>query len=113
MRLRDEHGQSTIEFAGTMVWLVLAALFAWQLALVGWTMVSAGDAARTAARMESRGGDGKTAGEQAVSGMLHSDVNVVMNGDQAQVTVGIPLVFPGLQKVLPPITETATMPPTG
>ena len=54
-RLRSEDGQSTLELAGTIVWIVLAGLFAFQLAVVGWTAVSAGNAARTAARLVSRG----------------------------------------------------------
>ncbi len=115
--MRSESGQSTVEFAGTILWLVLAALFAWQLALVGWTAVSAGDAARTAARLHSRGADDTTAaaaGRGSLSGKgLAGGATVTTQGDSWSVRVPIPLVLPGLHPLHLAITETATMPETG
>jgi hypothetical protein len=114
-RLRSESGQSTIEFGGMIVWLLIAAVFAWQLALAGWTAVSAGNAARTAARMWSRDGDWHTAGEQALNSGLRKNAHIWMEGEQVKVNVPIPVVFPGLLPLKPPlsITESADMPHTG
>jgi hypothetical protein len=113
-RLRGQSGQATIEFGGMLVWLLLAGLFAWQLALVGWTAVSANNAARTASRMASRGGDGSKAGHDSLSGKgLQKGASVSMQGDLATVHVRIPIVFPGLQPLNLAITETADMPYTG
>ena len=53
--LRDEAGQASVEFAGVLMWMLLAALLIWQLLLVTWTFTSASNAARTATRVEGRG----------------------------------------------------------
>lgn len=114
-RCGGQLGQSTIEFAGMLTLLLIAGMFAWQLAMVGWTAVSAENAARTAARMASRGGDGVTAGKDSLATHgLQSNANVSVQGTDATVTVPIPIVFPGLQLLqLSPIQETAAMPYTG
>ena len=43
-----------MEFAGVLVWLLLAALFIWQLMLVTWAFNQASNAARTASRTEGK-----------------------------------------------------------
>jgi hypothetical protein len=120
-RLRSQDGQSTLELAGTIVWIVLAGLFAFQLALVGWTAVSAGNAARTAARLVSRGDSESDASNAEVQmlagrGLGHASVTFPPSaGDRAEVSVEIPPVFPGITVVIPHfgLTEYAEMPPTG
>jgi Flp pilus assembly protein TadG len=120
-RARSERGQASLEMAGTIVWLVIAGLFAWQLALVGWTAVSATNAARTASRLVSRGID-RTDAEQGGQKSLASaylgnngTVTVDPQTDKATVTVPIPIVMPGLTpfKHDLTITMTAEMPYTG
>jgi Flp pilus assembly protein TadG len=120
--MRSESGQSTVEFAGTIVWLLLAGLFALQLVLVGWTAVSAGNAARTAARLVSRNvsqADARQAAQEGLADRGLSDATVSFpasgQGDRATVYVKIPPVFPLITRVLPNfgITESAEMPPTG
>ena len=119
--LRSEDGQSTLELAGTIVWIVLAGLFAFQLAVVGWTAVSAGNAARTAARLVSRGDSQSDAANAEVQmlagrGLGHASVTFPASaGDRAKVSVEIPPVFPGITVVIPHfgLTEYAEMPPTG
>jgi hypothetical protein len=98
-----------------MLWLGIAALFAWQLGLVAWSYVSATNAARTAARVYSRTGDqgvAKTVGEQSLSGLISSHADVHFNGEQAVVKVSIPIVIPGLPSGLH-ATGDADMPNTG
>jgi hypothetical protein len=117
--MRSQSGQSTVELAGTIFWLFLAALFAWQLALAGWTAVSATNAARAASRLESRGAteaQAEKAGYDSLSGKGLRDgakVNVNPSTDQADVSVKIPIVFPGLASLGLRIPATATMPRTG
>lgn len=118
--MRSESGQSTVEFAGTIVWLLLATLFAFQLALAGWTVVSAGNAARTAARLVSRGDTTTDAGNVGVKGLAGKGLGGASinfgtgrsGGDEATVTVKIPPVFPGAS-LLPPISVGAEIPATG
>ena len=45
--MRSQSGQATIEFTAMLVWLAIAALFAWQIGLAAWAYVSATNAART------------------------------------------------------------------
>lgn len=115
--LRAQSGQSTVEFGGMVIWVLLAALFAWQLALVGWTAVSATNAARTAARMASRGGsqtEAHDAGMKSLTLGLGRDASVSVENDRATVHVPIPVLFPGWKPDLRVgITETAWMPYTG
>ena len=113
--VRSETGQATIEFAAMTFWLVLAAVFAWQLGLVAWSFVSATNAARTAARLYSRTGDTQQAiddAKKSLSGILSSGANVRFQGDQAQVDVQIPLFIPGIHPGLVAHGD-AEMPHTG
>lgn len=117
VRVRSQGGQATVEFAGSIGMVLLAALVAWQLALAGWSAVGAANAARTAAREYSRTADwaqSRLDGEHSLQGDgLGAGASVTRNGQTATVIVKIPLVFPGIASPLPPITETADMPPTG
>ena len=93
---RDQRGQASVEFAGVLVWLLLAALFIWQLMLVTWTFNQASNAARTASRVEGRGGDGEKAGRQALSRGLRKDAEIVVRGERATARVRIPILIPGV-----------------
>ncbi|MBV9413854.1 MAG: pilus assembly protein [Solirubrobacterales bacterium] len=116
-RLRGQRGQATVEFAGMVTWVLIAALFAWQLALVGWTAVSATNAARTAARLASRGASQTQAqdeGKRSLTFGLSNNSSVIVRNDHAVVHVPIPFLFPGFKPdVSVGITETAWMPYTG
>jgi hypothetical protein len=113
--MRSESGQATVEFSAMMIWLTVAALFAWQLGLVAWSYVSATNAARTAARLYSRTGDSKTAvadTKSSLSGIISQGADVHFEGEKAVVKVDIPIVFPGLTSGLK-ATGDADMPHTG
>jgi Flp pilus assembly protein TadG len=114
-RVHSETGQATVEFTAMTFWLVLAALFAWQLGLVAWSFVSATNAARTAARLYSRTGDQSQAiddAKKSLSGVLSSGANITFRGDQAVVDVKIPLLIPGIDPGLAAHGD-AEMPHTG
>ncbi len=114
-RLRSQSGQSVVETGATITWLLLAALFAWQLALVGWTTVSAANTARTVARLYSREQNATHATQDAYSTLsgdgLGAGANVSFDGTTWSVTAKIPIVLPGIAGL--PITQTAAMPTTG
>ena len=119
--MRSESGQSTVEFVGSIVWLILAGLFGLQLAVAGWTVVSAGNAARTAARLVSRNVTQADARDTAKKGLASRGLGTATvtfttgrsGGDEAVVTVSIPPVFPGMSIVDPSVTQTAEIPATG
>lgn len=116
-RLRSESGQAIVEMGGTLVWLLLAALCAWQLALAGWTAVSAANTARTVARLYSREQDYGHAHDEGINSLssdgLGTGANVSYDSSTEtwSVTARIPIVFPGIAGL--PIKETASMPNTG
>jgi pilus assembly protein CpaE len=95
-RLGDERGQASVEFAGVLFWLVLTAFVVWQLLLVTWSFNQASNAARTASRVDGRGGDAVKAGREALSPGLRDHARVEMRGERATVRVRIPIIVPGL-----------------
>ena len=107
---REERGQASVEFAGVLVWLLLAALLIWQLLLVTWAFNQASNAARTASRVDGRGGSGTKAGKAALSPGLRDHAKVTLSGERATVKVRIPIVVPGLHHDGFVATKTAELP---
>jgi Flp pilus assembly protein TadG len=95
-RLSDQRGQASIEFAGVLFWLVLTAFVVWELLLVAWAFNQASNAARTASRVDGRGGDAVRAGRAALSPALRDGARIRMAGEKATVRVRIPIVVPGV-----------------
>ena len=97
-RLADESGQASAELMGMMVWLLLVTLIVWQVCLAAWTYTQVSNAARTASRVEGRGGDAREGGqERALEPAAEDDrEDQDRRRDQATVTVRMPLLIPGL-----------------
>ena len=109
-RLADERGQASVEFAGILFWLVLAAFVVWQLLLVTWAFNQASNAARTASRVDGRGGDASKAARNALPGGLRDGMRVKVVGETAKLSVRIPIVVPGLGDDRLRVTRSATLP---
>jgi hypothetical protein len=97
-RLRDESGQASVEFAGSVFLIVLVALAMWQGLIVMWTFTQASNAARTAARVQTRGGDTHKAARNALPGVLRKGLKVNVDGEKVSVGVLIPIFVPGVYK---------------
>jgi len=96
-RLADERGQASAELMGMMGWLLLVTLIVWQVALAAWTYTQVSNAARTASRVEARGGDAKKAARNALSKPLQKNIErIKIDGEKATVEVRMPLVLPGI-----------------
>ncbi len=96
-RLRDESGQASAELMGMIWWLVLVTVIVWQICLVAWTYTQVSNAARTASRVEGRGGDGEKAAKNALSKPLQKTIEKIdVNGEKAVVKVRMPIVLPGV-----------------
>ena len=96
-RLRDESGQASAELMGMIWWLVLVTVIVWQICLVAWTYTQVSNAARTASRVEGRGGDAKKAARNALASSLQKGIKTIkIDGDRATVTVRMPIVLPGV-----------------
>ncbi len=109
-KLRDEAGQATVEFAGVLTWMLLAAFVMWQLLLVAWTYNQASNAARVASRVDGRGGSAEKAAKQAVSPGLRKHMKVSGSGERQEVTVRVPLLVPGITTKNLQIKRSATLP---
>ena len=97
VRLADERGQASAELMGMMFWLLLVTLVVWQVCLAGWTYTEVTNAARTASRVEARGGDPKKAARNALSSPLQKNIETIdIDGEKATVKVRMPLLIPGL-----------------
>ncbi len=96
-RLADERGQASAELMGMMIWLLLVTLIVWQVCLAAWTYTQVSNAARTASRVEGRGGDPRKAARNALAGPLQKGIeSIKIDGDRATVRVRMPIVLPGV-----------------
>ena len=108
--IRDERGQASAELLGMLWWMLLCALVVWQILLAAWSVDQAANAARTASRVEARGGDRAKAARYAVSKGLRQGLKVKVDGETAKVSVRIPIVVPGLGDDRLRATRSATLP---
>ncbi|WEV77353.1 TadE/TadG family type IV pilus assembly protein [Janibacter cremeus] len=109
-----ERGAAALEVAGTLPILLLSALIALQVGVVGWTVVETADAARAGARAHSVGVDPKEAVRGSLGGMLEpmassSGTRTPGEGYRYTVEVEIPTVVPFS---LGSVTRSVEMPVT-
>jgi hypothetical protein len=108
--LGEERGQASAELVGMLWWMLLCALVVWQLMLAAWSVDQTANAARTASRVEARGGDAIKAGTNALSHGLRDGAKVTMSGETATVSIRIPIVVPGLGSDGLRASRSATLP---
>lgn len=107
---RSERGAAALEAMGVAPLVIFAALIALQFGVAGWTIVSAGQAARDGARAYSLGNDPRTAAEGALPGVME----VAGDGGQLQndgYTYSVTVKVPSVVAInLGSVTRQATMP---
>src|SRR5215218_189494 len=92
-RFDSERGQAAVEFVAVLPFVMLAALVAWQLVLVGHVAWDAAGAARSGARAAIVGRDVGGAARSALPRSLRSGTRVVGGAaGGVRVSVPIPLV---------------------
>ena len=74
--LGSQRGQASVELVAVVPFVLLCAVFAWQLALAGHTAWLCANAARVAARAEAVGRDAKSAARSAVPAPLRPGLTV-------------------------------------
>jgi hypothetical protein len=110
---REERGQASAELMGMIWWLLFAGVFAWQLMLGAWTVTQASNAARTATRVDARGGDAEKAAYNALSAPLRGGFDRTqfkMENETATVVVNIPIILPFVHAKGFTTTRRATLP---
>lgn len=94
-----ERGAAALEVIGTLPILLLSAMAAFQLGVVGWTVVETGQAAEAGARAKSVNVDPKLAVRESLGGVLEpkassSGALTPGQGYRYTVEVEIPTVMP-------------------
>ena len=108
--IAEERGQASTELMG-MVWMLFfVALIVWQLLLAAWAVDQTANAARTASRVQGRGGDAVKAARNALPSGLRDGMKVQISGETAKLSVRIPIVVPGLGDDRLRVTRSATLP---
>ncbi len=101
-----ERGQASVELVAVLPALAVCLAIAAQTVVVGWSLWSAGNAARAGARAEEVGSDPEAAARRALPDALRDDA-VVHSDDGVRVRVRVPALLPGVS--LPPVTAASTL----
>lgn len=92
---RDDRGSVSIELIGALPIVLLSLLVAAQIVVAGYSLWSAGIAAKAGARAVLTGKEPRPAAEHALPGPLRDEVKVTRE-DGVKVGVRIPALIPGL-----------------
>ncbi len=88
-------GQATVEAVASVLLLISVVVGLVQIILVGWTLMTATDAARAGSRARMIGADGARTARSALPRVLRRDARVtLLAADGVQVTVRVPTVVP-------------------
>jgi len=105
-----ERGQASAELVAIVPLLIVAALALAQGLVAGWALLSAGEAARSAARIAHVGGDAEGAADQALPDLLEP-AEVEVEGSSVRIEVHAPAVLPGVPRI--PVAASAALDPEG
>ncbi|WP_164668238.1 TadE/TadG family type IV pilus assembly protein [Virgibacillus doumboii] len=86
--IKNERGSQLLEFVGMFPMIIIAALVAWQILMVGYTMVVGEAAARDGARVASVDGNYQDAAKKSASGLYVSS-SKSETGDSVEVSVTV------------------------
>jgi len=108
VRLSDERGQAAAELVAVVPFLLALLLAVAQLAVAGFALWSAGDAARAGARAAHVGGDARAAALSALPGWLDNGARVATSGP-VEVRVEAPALLPGVPSI--PVSAATELQP--
>lgn len=97
---RGDRGQVAIEFVGTVPLILLLVAAVWECVLIGYAFSLAGNAADEAARAGAVKGHAAcaAAAKEHIGEAWDLEVDCGTSGDiyRAKVSLGVPILFPGL-----------------
>lgn len=105
---RNEDGQAAVELVVAVPIILVALLAVAQLAIAGFALWTAGDAARTGARAELVGGDPEEAARSVLPGWLEEDADIEVTRG-VTVSVRAPALLPGVPAI--PMRAAAVLDP--
>jgi hypothetical protein len=106
---RNDHGQAAVELVVVVPLLLILLAALGQLAVAGYALWTAGDAARAGARAAEVGGDAEAAALSALPDWLERRAKVDAVGP-VEVTVDAPALLPGVPAI--PISAATDLDPT-
>ena len=108
-RIASQRAQASAELIAVVPLLLAVALAIGQLAVYGWALLSAGEAARAGARAAHTGSPPALAARRAVPGAL-GPAKVRTDGAEVSVSLYAPALLPGLPGV--PVSAASALDPT-
>ena len=105
-----ESGQASAELVAVVPLLIVSAVALAQTLVAGWALLSAGEAARSSARIAHVGGDAEEAASKALPALLEP-AEVEVGGSSVRVEVRIPMLLPGVPEI--PVSASAALDPEG
>jgi hypothetical protein len=106
----DERGQATVELVAALPGLMLAALVALQLLVVGYAMTLADGAAEAGALALASGGSAAEAARGALPGWAEDDASVAVEGGEVSVRLRPPSPIDALSERLEISSSAAARP---
>lgn len=94
--LRGRSGQAAVELVAVLPLVGLAAALCFHLALAGWGLWSAAEAARAGARAAAVGSKAHQVAIGALPAALRGQATVDFNAGRARVSVAAPTLLPGV-----------------
>lgn len=110
-RKATERGQASAELIAIVPLLIVGALALGQALVACWALLSAGEAARSAARIAHVGGDAEAAAGKSLPSLLEP-ARVQVHGAEVRVEVRAPAVLPGVPG-FPVVASSALDPGAG
>ena len=109
-RVASQRAQASAELVAIVPLLLISAAALGQALVAGWALLSAGEAARSAARIAHLGGDAEGAAAKALPRLLEP-ADVELDGAKVRVEVRAPAVLPGVHGI--PVAASAALDPEG
>lgn len=91
-----ESAQASVELVAVLPFLAISALLCFHLALTGWALWSAEEAARVASRADAVDLDARKRALAALPGVFRPEASVRVSDGRARVEVEIPTLAPGI-----------------
>ena len=109
-RAATDRGQASAELVAIVPLLIVGTLALGQALAACWALLSAGEAARSAARTAHVGGDAKEAAKSSLPGLLELSA-VEVEGARVRIEVRAPALLPGVPGI--PVAASAALDPGG
>lgn len=107
-RIASERAQASAELVAIVPLLTVCALALGQAVVACWALLSAGEAARSAARIAHVGGDAREAAGEALPRLLEP-AEIDVDGASVRVEVRAPALLPGVPEI--PVAASAALDP--